>query len=47
MEDGDSRMIDPSSILALISTLYAQIGALDKENQQLRAALEAMGEPLP
>lgn len=37
-------MIDPTAILALISDLYSQIGALSKENAELRKALE--GNPV-
>lgn len=32
-------------ILALISDLYAQVVALQQENQALRAQLEEAGEP--
>jgi hypothetical protein len=31
--------IDPSAVLALLSTLTAQVGQLQQENEQLRAAL--------
>jgi len=34
-------MIDPTAILALISDLYSQVGALTRENDELRKALEA------
>lgn len=37
--------MNPATILALISDLYAQLTALQQENGQLRAALLQQPEP--